>query len=83
MVQQRVLAGGTVEEIIRQDDRQLIFGDRDDPVALAVDDGYGCAPRPLAAGNPVADAITHGEAGLALFGEPFNDCLAPIVGVLA
>ncbi len=63
---QRVAAAGRIDEVLREQDRQLRLRHRHDAAAgAAVDDRDGRAPGALAAHQPVTDAIGDGGTTLA------------------
>ena len=80
---QRALPLGRVVLDLGQLDRELLVGDRDHAVALAVDDRDRAAPVALAREQPVAEAVVDRRAALALGAQPLDDLGVGLAVVLA
>ena len=80
---QRALALRRVVLDLRQLDRQLLVGHRDDPALVAVDDRDRRPPVALARDQPVAQAVVDRRLAAALGLEPGDDLLVGLAVVLA
>src|SRR5947207_6421686 len=73
---------GTIEpDIVREEDREFVLGDRQNTATIAMDDGNGTAPKPLAGNKPVAQTILNCGSSLPRILEALRDFRPGGIGI--